>query len=85
MSTYVIEIDDKQLMDQMSNIISTALNRQLQGAYSDTNQIVAAACKEVVYSHKDEIIEKVVERATREIVKRGLPKLLERKIDEHTD
>lgn len=35
------------------------------------------AVKEYIYSNKDKIIERVVERASVEIVKKGLPKLLE--------
>lgn len=38
---------------------------------------VDKAVKNYIYSEKDKIIERVVERATREIVKKGLPKLLE--------
>lgn len=38
---------------------------------------VDKAVKNYIYSQKDNIIERVVERATREIVKKGLPKLLE--------
>ncbi len=35
------------------------------------------ATREYIYSQKEMIIEKVVERATVEIIKKGLPKLLE--------
>lgn len=35
------------------------------------------AVKEYIYSEKDNIIEKVIERASREIVKKGLPRMLE--------
>ncbi len=35
------------------------------------------AVKEYIYSNKDKIIERVVERASVEIVKKGLPKLIE--------
>ena len=49
----------------------------MNNKYSDTGHIIAAAVKDLVYSNKDEIIDKVVERATKEIVKKGLPKLME--------
>jgi hypothetical protein len=39
---------------------------------------VDKAVKEYIYKNKDKIIERVVERASVEIVKKGLPKLLER-------
>lgn len=35
------------------------------------------AVKEYIYTNKENIIERVVERASREIVKKGLPKLIE--------
>lgn len=38
---------------------------------------VDKAVKNYIYSRKEEIIEKVIERASSEIVKKGLPKLLE--------
>lgn len=38
---------------------------------------VDKAVKSYIYSEKENIIDRVVERATREIVKKGLPKLLE--------
>jgi len=37
---------------------------------------IEKAIKEYIYSKKDEIIERVVERASVEIVKKALPKLL---------
>lgn len=78
MSTYTIQIDDEVLNEQIANILNDALNRQMNRTASTTNQMIADACRELVYSHKDEIIDKVVERASREIAKRGLVKLLER-------
>lgn len=38
---------------------------------------VDKAIKQYIYKEKDKIIDRVVERATVEIVKKGLPKLLE--------
>ena len=78
MATYAITIDDDVIMDKVCNIINDVLNRQLNRTASDTNEVIAAAVKDLVYSRKDEIIEKVVERASREIARKGLVKLLER-------
>lgn len=36
------------------------------------------AVKDYIYSRKDEIIERCIERATKEIVRKGVPKLLEK-------
>ena len=48
--------------------------------YSHTGHIIAAV-KDLVYSNKYEIIGKVVDRVIKEIVRKGLPKLLERGMD----
>ena len=78
MSHYTIEIDDAAVTEQITKILNTIVNRELASKYSVTGDVVSSAVKEIVYSHKDEIIEMVVERATKEIVRKGLPKLLER-------
>lgn len=78
MATYTIELDDKVLEQKIGDILNAALNRQLNRTASATNELIAVACKELVYAHKDEIIDKVVERASREIARKGLVKLLER-------
>ena len=77
MSLYQINIDDNAIGDQINNILNTILQRQLNNNYSDTGRIVASSVKDLIYSRKDEIIDTVVDRATREIVKKGLPRLLE--------
>ena len=81
MSIYQINLDDNAIVEQINNILDTIFQRQLNNKYSDTGYIIAAAVKDLVYSHKDEIIDKVVDRATKEIVRKGLPRLLERGID----
>lgn len=78
MSNYVIEIDDKVLNEKVCEILNTALNRELQNRYSETGHAITAAVKDLVYSQKDRIIELVVDKAAKEIVRKGLPKLLER-------
>ena len=84
MSIYQINLDDNAIVEQINNILDTIFQRQLNNKYSDTGYIIAAAVKDLVYSHKDEIIDKVVDRATKEIVRKGLPRLLERGIDNDT-
>ena len=84
MSTYAITFDDKELRAQMSKILNTIFNQELNSKYSDTGDVIASAVKELVYSRKDEIIDKVVDRAVKEIVRKGLPKLLE-KVENNLD
>ena len=78
MATYQIEIDDKAICDQIAAILDLQVKRSLQTRYTGAGAEISAAVKDLIYSRKDEIIEMVVDRATREIVKKGLPKLLER-------
>lgn len=78
MSLYQIEVDDAKITEQINGIINAIFKREINSKYSETGHEISAAVKDIVYSHKDEIIEKVVERATKEIVRKGLPKLLER-------
>lgn len=80
MSTYQINVDDDAITEQINNILNSVFRQQMNYKYSDTGHIIAAAVKDLVYSHKDEIIDKVVDRAVKEMVKKGLPKLLERGI-----
>ena len=78
MSYYTMEIDDEIVTQKVRDILNHALNRELDITYSDTQQIISKMVKELIYSRKDEIINMVVERATKEIVKKGIPKLLEK-------
>lgn len=78
MASYVIEIDDKAIEEQISGILNHVLKRELVSNYTDTGREISAAVKDLIYSRKDEIINMVVDRAVKEIVRKGLPKLLER-------
>lgn len=78
MSTYTLNIDDAVVSEQIRDILNQIINRELRTQLNVSNGVVAGAVKEIVYSRKDEIINKVVERATREIVKKGLPEFLVR-------
>ena len=78
MSQYVIDIDDEAVTEQINRILNVIINEQLKSKYTDTGHVITALIKELIYFKKDEIIETVVERATREIVKKGLPKLIDK-------
>lgn len=78
MSTYQIQIDDNAITEQINNILNTIINNEIRSKYSETGDAIACAVKELVYAHKDEILDKVVDRAVKEIVRKGIPKLLER-------
>lgn len=78
MSYYTIEIDDKVINEQIQGILNECLNRELHLRYSSAGLEISAAVKELIYSRKDEIVEMVVDRAVKELVKKGLPKLIEK-------
>ena len=78
MSLYTIEINDEAIKEQVQGILNTICNHELNNRYSESGREISAAVKDLIYSRKDEIIEMVVDRATREIVKKGLPKLLDK-------
>ena len=77
MSIYQIKLDDNAIIEQIHGVLATILRKQINYKCSDTEHVIAAAVKDLVYSHKDEIIDKVIDRATKEIVRKGLPKLIE--------
>lgn len=77
MSIYQIKLDDNAIIEQINGILNTIIREQINYKCSGTEPVIAAAVKDLVYSHKDEIIDKVVDRATKEIVRKGLPKLME--------
>ena len=80
MSQFLIEVDENAIQEQISRILNTVLNDELRSRYSDTGREISAAVKELIYSQKDRIIEMVVDRAAAEIVRKGLPRLMDKMI-----
>ena len=80
MSQFLIEVDENAIKEQIAGILNTVLNQELRSRYSDTGREISAAVKELIYSQKDRIIEMVVDRASAEIVRKGLPKLMDKMI-----
>lgn len=78
MSYYTININDEVVTQQITDILNTIFNNEMHRKYSVTGDVIATAVKELIYSNKDEIIDKVVDRAVKEIIRKGMPKLLER-------
>ena len=71
-------IDETVIHAQAVSIIREIFDAEITRKYSDSGKVLSQAVKEVVYQHKDEIIERVIERASREIVKKALPIFQER-------
>lgn len=77
-----IEIDEKYIAELVSQEIARRIvaerGYEVKEAKMGIRDGVDKAIKQYIYSKKDDVIERVVERASVEIVKKGLPKLLER-------
>lgn len=80
MSQFLIEVDENVIKEQICRILNAAIKQELQSRYSDTGREISAAVKELIYSQKDKIIEMVVDRASAEIVRKGLPRLMDKMI-----
>lgn len=80
MGQFLIEVDENAIQEQISGILNAVLKDELRSRYSDTGREISAAVKELIYSQKDRIIEMVVDRAAAEIVRKGLPKLMDKMI-----
>ena len=79
-----IEIDEGYIAELVSKeiarrIVETHGYENREARYG-IREGVDKAIKQYIYSKKDTIIDRVVDRATVEIVKKGLPKLLEKAI-----
>jgi len=77
-----ITINEDNIGKLVVEKIAAAMAREYTGESIDAKygirKGVEQAVKDYVYSRKDEIIKKCVDRASTELVKKGLPKLIER-------
>ena len=75
-----IEINEKRITELVELEIAKRIVTKYSGENSDANYGVKTgvekAIKEYIYAKKDEIIDKVIQRASVEIVRKGLPKFL---------
>ena len=81
---FEIEIDESYIAELVSQEIARRIvethGYEAREAKMGIRDGVDKAIKQYIYSKKDAIIDRVVERATVEIVKKGVPKLLEKAI-----
>ena len=77
-----IEIDENYITELVSQEIAKRIvaehGYESREAKYGIREGVDKAIKQYIYSKKDAVIERVVDRASVEIVKKGLPKLLDR-------
>lgn len=75
-----IEINEKRITELVELEIAKRIVTKYSGEYFDANHGVKTgvekAIKEYIYAKKDEIIDEVIQRASVEIVRKGLPKFL---------
>lgn len=82
MSQLTITVDDDVLVDLVTERIAKQMATEYAAESRDTKygirEGVDKAVKDYIYANKDSIIEKCVARASAELVRKGLPKLIER-------
>jgi hypothetical protein len=82
MADILITVNENDISKLVVEKIASSMAHQYSADATDAKwgvrKGVETAVKDYVYSHKDEIIEKCIDRASSELVKKGLPKLLER-------
>ena len=74
-------IEEEFIVDAVVKSIMKNLSYEATEARYGVRKGCEVAVKEFIYSRKEEIIEKVVDKASKEMVRKGLPKLLERMDD----
>ena len=74
---FEINIPDERLTELVEGaIVRSVLNQDSREWVYGVRTGIDKAVKEYIYKNKETIIEKVVERASKEMVRKGLPKLL---------
>lgn len=76
-----LSLDTEALSKAVLNIFAERIARcdadVLRRIKYDTKEIT----REVVYSHKDEIIEEVIKRATKEVARKSLVRMIEKEVE----
>jgi hypothetical protein len=80
-----VELDDKEIERIVMEKVTDEIAKQYMKRYNDDEigrrRGVQDAVKELVYNNKDELITRCVDKASAELVRKGLPKLLEKMSD----
>ena len=82
MAEITVTVNDAEIVDMVTKMIARDIAAQYTAESRDTKfgirRGVESAVKEYIYASKDEIIDRCVARASAELVRKGLPKLIER-------
>ena len=76
-TTFTVVFDEEKVKNMISGIVERYVETEIKSAMFRENGAIKTWIKEALYSHKDEIIEQVVERASKEMVRKGLNRMLE--------
>lgn len=76
-TTFTVVFDEEKIKNMISGIIERNVGYEINTAMRRENGAIKIWIKEALYSHKDEIIERIVERASKEMVRKGMNKFLE--------
>jgi hypothetical protein len=76
-----IDINDRELQEEITGIIAKKITAAWSAERNMLKHTIADAVKEVVYSQKEMIIDKVIKRATTEIVRKAMPKLMDKMME----
>lgn len=82
MAEITVKINEDEIAQMVVEKIADRMAKEYTSEFRDTKHGIRygaeKAVKEYVYSQKDAIIEKCVARASAELVRKGLPKLIDR-------
>ena len=82
MTEIKIALDESAIRQYAEKSIAENMANQYCAEYREAKtgirRAVEQAVKDIIYSRKDEILEKCVARASAELVRKGIPKLLEK-------
>ena len=76
-TTFTVVFDEEKIRHMISGIVENYVESEIKLAMFRENGAIRTWIKEALYSHKDEIIDRVVERASKEMVRKGLNRMLE--------
>lgn len=80
-----ININESKITSMVEEMIAKEIFENHRGlgrnARFGVHSGMEKAVKDYIYSRKEDIIERVIERATKEVVRKGVPKLLARGVE----
>lgn len=84
-----VEIDEEYITALVSREIAKRIveerNYENREAKYGIREGTDKAIKQYIYSNKDAIIDRVIDRATAEIVRKGMPKLIDKMMEDNTN